>query len=210
VKGEEYAWPREGRILFVDEGCSRDVAHFGWGSLSIQLAGYATGYKSAADTLVNEAVAQEDIAYRDTVVFPVLFLYRQYIELSLKAIILNLARPEHEIEERVIDVVGHDLMKCWDRAKRIVSDHASDRDVECVAVVGEYIRQFHEIDESSFNFRYPMGRANNQLFDSAQFINLRELGVAMQELANFLDGAYGHAQALKDSTEDTETDNGGT
>ncbi len=45
---------------------------------------YTAGFKKAADLLVKNARTAYD---RNTLIFPVLFLYRQYIELSLKEII---------------------------------------------------------------------------------------------------------------------------
>ena len=46
---------------------------------------YVIGYKHAADNLVAQIVNGDP--YQDALVFPICFLYRQYIELRLKEII---------------------------------------------------------------------------------------------------------------------------
>src|SRR4030042_2814002 len=46
---------------------------------------YAIGYKDAADILVSHI--EEKRRYQDTLVYPIVFLYRQYLELALKDII---------------------------------------------------------------------------------------------------------------------------
>jgi hypothetical protein len=46
---------------------------------------FAEGYKTAADILVKQVV--EHSSHQDTLVYPIVFLYQQHIELRFKEII---------------------------------------------------------------------------------------------------------------------------
>ena len=59
---------------------------------------YSDGYKTAADTLVNQVAA--DRYTSDTLVYPIVFCYRQYLELLLKAL-LEEARLRFHIDEGI-------------------------------------------------------------------------------------------------------------
>ena len=62
------------------------------------LSGYAKGYKDAANTLVKAAIdGQRSYSFNiGYLVFPVVFLYRQYVELRLKETILLRTRLRGE------------------------------------------------------------------------------------------------------------------
>jgi hypothetical protein len=66
---------------------------------------YATGYKSAADVLVDNALTSR--SNLDIHVFPIVFLYRQYLELRLKELVTSgralvdrpaEQKPNHKLE----------------------------------------------------------------------------------------------------------------
>ena len=50
---------------------------------------FPEGYKSSADLLVKNALESKNIKILDTFIFPIMFLYRQYLELELKWIIIR-------------------------------------------------------------------------------------------------------------------------
>ena len=78
---------------------------------------YATGYKTAADMLATNVV--EHRSRQDTLVYPILFLYRQYVELALKEIIRSAlvylerdrAAPKH-----------HDLGQLWAQVEKLLEE----------------------------------------------------------------------------------------
>jgi hypothetical protein len=82
-KFESVAWPELGDKLFKvspddQHNASLNMGGKGWES-------YAYGYKKAADMLAMRFL--EDCKGADIVGYPILFLYRHYIELRLKALI---------------------------------------------------------------------------------------------------------------------------
>src|SRR5262249_50330134 len=82
---DEIRWPRKGDILFE---AGSDWWHNAWGGWAHdQWAGYAEGYKLAADLLVQHVV--ETRSNQDLLVFPIVFLYRQALEVALKHLILQ-------------------------------------------------------------------------------------------------------------------------
>ena len=78
-----------------------------WSDDALEL--YVLGYKMAADSLVAQII--ETGRYQDSLVFPVCFLYRQYIELRLKEVIRS--------GRRLLDEPGafpqhHKIQHLWD------------------------------------------------------------------------------------------------
>ena len=66
-----------------------------------QLELYVSGYKHAAEIL-NRHVLENRVIGFDTLVYPIIFLYRQYIELQLKSLIkyggILLESPEQDLK----------------------------------------------------------------------------------------------------------------
>jgi hypothetical protein len=77
-------WPKAGDQLFKPSGEWDGNAHIA-NHPTTRLVLMLGGYKRAADLLVQHATA--DRADRDTLVFPIIFNYRQFLELSLKYLI---------------------------------------------------------------------------------------------------------------------------
>jgi hypothetical protein len=80
----ELPWPKKGDVLFdsADDwyhNACINLRFFNWDV-------YASGYKHAGDLLVQHVIDTRN--HRDTLVFPIVFNYRQYIELRLKELIL--------------------------------------------------------------------------------------------------------------------------
>lgn len=192
-------WPKKGQKLFKSSSNYFQYAHFGWGDVDQQFYGYIKGYKEAADNLVEIAINSNRIATLDTHVYPIIFLYRQFLELAMKSIYLSYS--EHSMKEKIktIKDVNHDLLKVWGTIKPLIQDSNSKDDTDTVKVVEDYITQFHEFDKSSFRFRYPIDKKLNPVLDEEQFIDLLNLKQRMDELDNFFSGVDGHLNAIKES-----------
>ncbi len=84
-----------------------DFYHINWNL-------YALGYKDAADILVQfvlKAPGQQDM-----LVYPIVFLYRQYIELRLKEII----KKGEALLSTFNDIpFGHNIYDLWNKCKKI-------------------------------------------------------------------------------------------
>lgn len=89
-----------------------------------------TGYKRAADSLVKQAA--EDTADRDTLVFPIIFNYRQFLELSLKYLISTYGRSVG------VDAIwnSHDLSKLWSQFEAVLEGFGLEDEDGATAAVG--------------------------------------------------------------------------
>lgn len=193
----EFPWPKRGQQLFVEGGNYSEFSHIGWGDRVTQLSAYTSGYKEAADALVNLAVSKADIATLDTVLFPVCFLYRQYLELVMKAIYLKCSPDSSEQKKAVLKKVGHCLPSTWARVKSLLRQDASPPELADLDVVEDYIDQFHRIDSSSFTFRYPFDKALQPMLPKEQRVNIVALKQRMDELEAFFGGAEGKMDYMR-------------
>jgi hypothetical protein len=103
--------------------------------------GYISGYKDAADDLV-EKVSYTSLG--ESYVFPIVFLYRQYLELMFKNIYVQINRGEQNIK------FNHKLDKLWIEIKNnLVNLNANE-----ISLVDAVINEFQLIDSNSTSFRY--------------------------------------------------------
>lgn len=159
---------------------------------------YSKGYKIASDVSIENA--GHDTYF---LIYPIVFLYRQYIELRLKQIILqgnsildnSRVIPEY-VCNKVIKVKGkektyyqiHKLDLLWNEAKETIirlfpEDSQDELDApECC------IKQFSEIDKESYKYRYPVDTKGRSVHSSHETISLKELKNVMNKLSFFLDG----------------------
>lgn len=129
------SWPRKGDILFDHADDWYHNACLNWRYDNWEL--YASGYKTAAHILVQYVV--DTRSERDTLVFPIVFNYRQYIELRCKEIIRVGRILSNEPAEFPLT---HDLLKLWKVCREIIADtepSASEADFEAI---DESIAQF--------------------------------------------------------------------
>ena len=77
---------------------------------------YASGYKDAGDKLVEYVLAKA--TDQDILIYPIVFLYRQYIELRLKEIIKH---GRILLEEGNDFPKHHKIWDLWCTAKRIIT-----------------------------------------------------------------------------------------
>jgi len=200
------AWPQKGAKLFTSDGPPHDFSMIGWGDggdASHQYVLYTDGYKTAADELVQRLLASETVGRRDTHIFPILFLYRQFIELELKWIFLVYSDADASAKKKLIrGERAHDLINLWEKAKPIVLESATLQ--EDVAIVEDYIMQFNELDKSSSSFRYPINKNLEQILDNQQRINLPNLRQRMDELYHFFTGLDVMLSNIRDYRQDME------
>ncbi len=137
---------------------------------------------------------------RQNLVFPTIFLYRHYIELMLKEIILNnwayleISKPFPR---------GHDIYKLWKMCRKVMQE--TDKLVEQqFAESQEYIEQiiqaynaleadlkkFAEIDPDSQHFRYPIDSEGNPIVVNQSLLIelLHELPELVKRISYNLDG----------------------
>jgi hypothetical protein len=164
---------------------SQNNARPHWYASSDNWSLIAKGYKNAADKLVELVVSRKAIP--DEMLYPVLFLYRHYIELRLKEIIQlgkRIATGDLETSH------GHDLNSLWNKAKSVLHDKVSGMTDEEIKAFGNIIKQLQEVDTSSAEvFRYPKTTKGKVSLDDMSNINLRHVRDVIDGAAWVLDGS---------------------
>ena len=124
---------------------------------------------------------------QDTLVYPICFLYRQYIELRLKEII----RSGRELLNENGNFPQHHRIKTlWPTAKKILIEIFNDKDDTAELSFAEHvIMEFSNIDPESFSFRYPLDKSGNNPLEGTRYINLRHLSDCISKFAEVMDSA---------------------
>lgn len=149
---------------------------------------YALGYRRAGDALV-ERVAQTR-SEQDFLVYPVVFCYRQYLELMLKADLCE-ARAAFGISTPVPKrdpLNDHPLLPLWRDLRPLIERRWPDGGPE-PDHVEDALRQFDTVDRRSFAFRYPTGKQGGPSLPQHMLrINLRNLAEVVARIGAFLEG----------------------
>jgi hypothetical protein len=175
-------WPQKDDKLFIEGDDWYYVACLNDRRDNLGL--YIVGYKEAGDVLVKHVMQTR--RHHDSLVFPIVFMYRHYLELRLKQLIqdgnLFLGNPS-------IFPKHHQIDRLWRECKAIlkqVEPKMPDQDLEAIE---ERINEFSTTDPGSMAFRYPIDKDNNPSLPGLSHINVRNLAEVMEKLAAFLDSA---------------------
>ena len=180
---------------------------------------YAQSYRRAAEQLFAhwQTLGHAPAHYA---LFPLAFLWRQYLELRLKSLVLDLERL-HEVGEDVPTSAqqrkrrkqpdyrpdfpdGHDLLQQWDCLEPMLKSVWPDAPE--TKFVRHLLVQFNEVDPLADGFRYPVAKSKRArartLAGLPRLVNLRRFNDVMISLANTLDGASDHFhEALSNAME---------
>lgn len=172
---------------------------------------YIEGYREAADKLVHAVV--ETGTNQDTLVFPISFLYRQYIELQLKHIIREsriflgegASFPEHHRIHDLWNTANLLMAKIIKDHDQSISDYITKKDIGAIKTI---ITEFVKVDPESFAFRYPNDKKGNRNLDGIEYINLRNLHDQMETLKDKLDKYYQCVSLLRDFQDEMRAEYG--
>lgn len=147
------------------------------------------GYKNAADNLVDVALIEGSkgmINILDTYIFPIMFLYRHSIEISLKIIYLKLKEK---------NINGHDLYKIWkNEIKNDVEDFLLNINCEIqkdeIDMIEKYLIDLDKWDFNGENWKYASDKKGNISMLKWKIIDYENLKKSMNELYKSLEGIY--------------------
>lgn len=161
---------------------------------------YIVGYKEAGDSLVKSVSDRKGTA--DSLIFPIVFLYRHYIELRLK----NLLHDGHrQLDKEYKQKPEHQLSKLWSKVRKILVELWPDGNKDDLAAFDSLIDQLEKVDPRSTTFRYPKDfDGNNSLKMDSSRVNLRNLEEVVGAMAIILEGsaaAISEYQGYKDDAQ---------
>jgi hypothetical protein len=145
---------------------------------------YARGYFLAAENVL--ASLRQDSACVDILVYPLAFLFRHGIELSLK----GLARELSELAGAKTNVkLTHKLSDNWSAVKQELVKRSSHFDTEnrLIQLVDQVLKDYLEFDPVGEVFRFPEDRGGNLFLQEARIINVEVLGGALKQVADAFD-----------------------
>ena len=185
-------WPGPRDQLFKEDSnwwhnARLDLGGKGWGS-------YALGYKNAADLLARRFL--EHWQGNDNLTYPMVFLYRHYLELRLKEVIIigeKLLDKPLDIQQEIL--TDHHLEKLWKPCREILErlaengfwpkDSKESGKLDCV---GKLIKEFQDKDPKAISFRYPVTKTNTNgqpTLPHLKCVGVRNLYKRMQRLDSF-------------------------
>ena len=173
-----------------------------WGHFNWDL--YAMGYKSAADALVDDAMISG--SKLDTHVFPIVFLYRQYLELRLKELV---ASGRSLVDRPQTKKLDHKLEPLWSELRGIIEEVWPDDGPEDLDAIQDYIAQFCSVDPTSTAFRYPSAKNGSPSLPGVRLINLRQLRLVMASVSQLLEGVSAAIDVYLGYKRDMEADGHG-
>lgn len=130
---------------------------------------YANNFLSAGNLITNELIKTGQIAKLDTWYFALVYLYRQSLELMLKANIFNL-ESDRVKQKVIIGHVRHDLSQAFSEVIKLSNTNISSNDN--LIWLEKYLKDISNIDRFSDMFRYPFGNDLSIVFDCQTHVDL--------------------------------------
>lgn len=151
---------------------------------------YSQGYLAAAN-LVYTSIEKSPV-FQNTLVYPMIFNYRQFLELRLKE--LSVMGNKYLGREKDFEEV-HSLKKLWDEYRQnILANLEPNIDTTLLDDVERLINEFEAEDPNSMNYRYPhkkleKGAATSTRKESLnrQTLDLKNFKATIDKLIHFLD-----------------------
>lgn len=173
-------WPEPGDRIFRDDEDGSEA----WVSvISPTFFAYATAYRSSAELLIEnwKSLSRLDQNFQ---ILPIAFLYRQHVELLLKAIIKN--GDDLHRTEWIKENLHHNLKALWREAERVIVENIGDTKASARRTAGELISELADADPGSFAFRYPVGKKGEINLEGWTLVSLDNFAGVMAKLSNFL------------------------
>lgn len=149
----------------------------GWGM-------YAIGYKEAADVLVKHV--NDERRYQDVLIYPIVFLYRQYLELAIKDLIRH--------GRRLLDIYEpfpktHRINTLWNICSALLSKISPGDSEREIKEIGRLLEEFCKVDPTSEAFRYPEDKNGHPSLPGIRHINIRNISEVINKISVILVGA---------------------
>lgn len=158
---------------------------------------YAMGYEWALKGLLKQSTTPglhpTEIHY-----YPILFIFRQYLEIRLKNLIINLNSYLGEKE----NYEGHDLKNLWNSCQKLIikffydNEEESEEDPQIktdfyndLNLIGKFILELHSVDRIAQSTRYPENKSRHPFFNSenAPIIDMNHLSEIVLWIIRILD-----------------------
>lgn len=199
----DYKWVRPDMDLYHIGGNNKylmTVANSG--NLETDFYVYSQSFYEAADNVIHylgeEAAEKQDIAKLDLWYFAMVYLYRQSLELLLKAGIFQTITDNVD-RKNIVGNIRHDLKQAYKKLIEVKGLSISDN--ENGKWLMDYLSDFSRIDRESDMFRYPFGNNLKMLFDRQTNISLVATHDNMNKAFSIIKGIYDTGDILEQEIE---------
>lgn len=152
-------------------------SHYGWEENgTVAWNSMLLGYKYGLDALFEKYEnSKGDYAKLDTLVYPICFLSRQIIELSLKYLFFKYSNTTDEEKKDYLNI-NHNLYDEWMRLKPILSKEKKKITTNVsIGGIENYVLQMNAFDQTSMKMRYPVDKSLKATNDKAQWLDIYDL-----------------------------------
>lgn len=163
-------------------------ADIGW--MTDKAPFYNEGYKVAARELTAD-FSDRLVHEKDALVFPIIFLYRQYIELTLKDLIRELDNKlSYTRDDKIL--TQHKLLPLWDAAIKQYNLFLTEENITLIFTSKSnkeriIVNQFNQIDEDSFSFRYASDKNGNECLEGVKYISVNNFKNKIEQVVAYLE-----------------------
>jgi hypothetical protein len=186
----EFRWPKKGDLPFTQSTDAEQNANINKHGYSRQVL-MMTGYKAGADLMVEQS--KHSGYHRDTLVFPIIFNYRQFIELSLKYLI---ATSGHTVGISP-NWKAHDLVVLWRIFLKVFEAYGVDDPNKTDPAVASIVAEFAKVDPNSYSYRYPVDIRGDPIPIAHEYLDLIALADVMNGLEGYFSGCDGYLDSLR-------------
>lgn len=188
----DFKWIRPNMSLYhIDNDCTRIFSISNSGDLAFDFNKYATNFFDAAECVIHylgeEAAENQDIAKLDLWYFAMIYLYRQSLELLLKANIFHLVTSDTD-RKGIVGEIRHDLKQGLEKLLELMQLTTDGN--ENAEWILNYFSDISRIDRESDMFRYPFGNNLRVVFDKQTHISLLATHENMNKAYNILRDIY--------------------
>lgn len=165
------------------------------GVLENDFHNYAANFLTAGNLILHSLIKNGKIAELDTWYFALVYVYRQSLELLLKA---NIFLLEKDITNRktIIGNVRHDLSQAFDEILRLSGINITGNDN--AVWLKSFLEDIARIDSSSDMFRYPFGQDLSVVFEEQTHVDLVATYYNFNRAFDLLAGFYINGQFQKE------------
>lgn len=191
----QFRWPREeADFKFIDKESKCIIENINNENLSKEFYKYSMKFNIFGNMVIDYITPLKNNGIKDSWFFPIVYLYRQSLELILKATVFKYIISNKERSEYLREV-GHNLSRLFETVyKNIQLNNTNTR--EELLWLKEYINDITYVDRESDVFRYPFSNNGINFFKEQKNVNLVYLKTNMNTAYQIIKDIYEEADTV--------------
>lgn len=185
----EFSWPREkADFKFIGKENNCIIENMNSENLEKEFYKYSLNFNIAGNIIIDYIIPLRNNGIKDSWFFPIVYLYRQSLELILKTIAFKYIINKQERSEYLREV-GHNLSRLLETVYRTIQ--LSNVNIhEELLWLKEYLNDITYVDRESDVFRYPFSNNGINFFKEQKNINLCYLKTNMNTAYQIIRDIY--------------------